>query len=369
MTTQIQLRRGAAAQWTSVNPTLAEGEVGLETDTGRFKFGDGSTAWNALGYTSDLSDIDTLVKLNTVVTDATLDDAGDPRDPNTHAGTHATAGSDPVAPSDIGAEPAGTAASEVSAHEAAADPHSGAYATSAQGALADTAVQPGDDAATLGSGAATDGWVLTADGAGGAAFEEAAGGGGGLTDAQQAALDLVRLDFGDTLTGTGSLSASWTERIGTWTVTADGAHPATNVDSVAIATVAQTGQIDIEAACYMTSNNNFATGLVALYVDDENYVYVQVNTTTLSIREVVAGVETTLAQSDNSMRTASRMNRLHVSVVSNNRVHAYVGHRPETVPSAAVTSSLVSGTVGCGIFARGTLSAQLIQSFAVRGTA
>lgn len=51
------------------------------------------------------------------------------------------------------------------------------YATAAQGGLADTAVQPGDDANTLGSGAATDGYVLTADGVGGAAWEVASGGG------------------------------------------------------------------------------------------------------------------------------------------------------------------------------------------------
>lgn len=51
------------------------------------------------------------------------------------------------------------------------------YATAAQGGLADTAVQPGDDASTLGSGAATDGYVLTADGVGGAAWEVASGGG------------------------------------------------------------------------------------------------------------------------------------------------------------------------------------------------
>jgi len=54
---------------------------------------------------------------------------------------------------------------------------SSTFATAAQGATADTAVQPGDDADTLGSGAATDGWVLTADGAGNAAWEAATGGG------------------------------------------------------------------------------------------------------------------------------------------------------------------------------------------------
>lgn len=48
--TQIQWRRGTAASWTSTNPTLAAGEVGLETDTGKFKVGTGSSTWTALAY-------------------------------------------------------------------------------------------------------------------------------------------------------------------------------------------------------------------------------------------------------------------------------------------------------------------------------
>jgi hypothetical protein len=48
--TQIQVRRGTASQWTSTNPTLASGEWGFETDTAKVKIGNGSTAWNSLGY-------------------------------------------------------------------------------------------------------------------------------------------------------------------------------------------------------------------------------------------------------------------------------------------------------------------------------
>lgn len=48
--TQIQVRRGTAAQWTSANPTLANGEWGYETDTNKAKIGNGSTAWNSLSY-------------------------------------------------------------------------------------------------------------------------------------------------------------------------------------------------------------------------------------------------------------------------------------------------------------------------------
>lgn len=46
----IQLRRGTAAKWAEVNPILAEGEIGLELDTGKEKVGDGVTRWNDLPY-------------------------------------------------------------------------------------------------------------------------------------------------------------------------------------------------------------------------------------------------------------------------------------------------------------------------------
>lgn len=48
--TQLQFRRGTAAQWTSVNPVLAAGEFGYETDTGKAKIGNGITAWSSLSY-------------------------------------------------------------------------------------------------------------------------------------------------------------------------------------------------------------------------------------------------------------------------------------------------------------------------------
>jgi hypothetical protein len=50
--TQFQVRRGSASQWTSANPTLAAGEFGFESDTGKFKIGTGSTAWASLAYAS-----------------------------------------------------------------------------------------------------------------------------------------------------------------------------------------------------------------------------------------------------------------------------------------------------------------------------
>ena len=50
MATKIQVRRDTAANWTSVNPTLSDGELGYETNTGYMKIGNGSTQWSSLSY-------------------------------------------------------------------------------------------------------------------------------------------------------------------------------------------------------------------------------------------------------------------------------------------------------------------------------
>jgi len=48
----IQLRHDLAANWTSANPTLAVGELGVEYDTNQMKLGNGTTAWTGLPYYS-----------------------------------------------------------------------------------------------------------------------------------------------------------------------------------------------------------------------------------------------------------------------------------------------------------------------------
>ena len=49
-TVRIQVRRGLASEWTAANPVLAAGEMGVETDTNKFKFGNGTGTWTALSY-------------------------------------------------------------------------------------------------------------------------------------------------------------------------------------------------------------------------------------------------------------------------------------------------------------------------------
>jgi hypothetical protein len=90
----IQFRRDTAANWTSANPTLADGEMGIESDTQKYKIGNGYTVWNSLSYSSlpatavspsgtatltnktiDLTDntvTGTLAEFNTAVSDADL---------------------------------------------------------------------------------------------------------------------------------------------------------------------------------------------------------------------------------------------------------------------------------------------------------
>lgn len=52
MASIIQLRRDTAANWTAIDPTLAEGEIGIETDTWQIKVGTGLEPWSAIDYFS-----------------------------------------------------------------------------------------------------------------------------------------------------------------------------------------------------------------------------------------------------------------------------------------------------------------------------
>ena len=63
---RILLRRDTAANWSSNNPVLSSGEFGYESNTGKYKIGNGSTAWASLAYSI-------ITNLNT----ATLNDLGD----------------------------------------------------------------------------------------------------------------------------------------------------------------------------------------------------------------------------------------------------------------------------------------------------
>lgn len=75
---RIQLRRGTSVEWSSSNPTLASAEFGVETDTGKFKVGNGSTAWNNLTYFEPIDvddfvlDADLTSTLSGYVTDSEL---------------------------------------------------------------------------------------------------------------------------------------------------------------------------------------------------------------------------------------------------------------------------------------------------------
>lgn len=52
LTARIQIRNDTAANWTQQNPILLKGEIGIEIDSKKFKFGDGVSNWNDLKYAS-----------------------------------------------------------------------------------------------------------------------------------------------------------------------------------------------------------------------------------------------------------------------------------------------------------------------------
>ena len=61
MATRMQQRRGTAAQWTAANPILAAGEIGFETDTSKFKMGNGSSTWSALQYFANAAELASIL--------------------------------------------------------------------------------------------------------------------------------------------------------------------------------------------------------------------------------------------------------------------------------------------------------------------
>ena len=73
MSITIQIRRGTAAEWTTADPVLASGELGLETDTGKIKVGNGIATWTATTY--NVSSGDTVADI-TVGADAPASGTG-----------------------------------------------------------------------------------------------------------------------------------------------------------------------------------------------------------------------------------------------------------------------------------------------------
>ena len=66
MAQKVFIRNGTAAEWVAANPVLSQSEMGHENDTNLFKFGDGVTAWNDLGYYEHVSKSDMTYYVDSV---------------------------------------------------------------------------------------------------------------------------------------------------------------------------------------------------------------------------------------------------------------------------------------------------------------
>lgn len=78
MAIRIQLRRDTAANWTSSNPVLRAGELGIETDTLKFKIGNGSSTWTQIANYANVTDAGLSNSLNDYILAA---DQGTPGGP------------------------------------------------------------------------------------------------------------------------------------------------------------------------------------------------------------------------------------------------------------------------------------------------
>lgn len=79
----IKLRRDHSTEWASINPILAIGEPGYETNTGKFKIGNGASSWVQLSYFTpgdnipgggDISQADLLAHINSLLPHTIYDD-------------------------------------------------------------------------------------------------------------------------------------------------------------------------------------------------------------------------------------------------------------------------------------------------------
>lgn len=75
MSSKILLRRGTAAEWSSANPILGNGELGIETDTLKIKIGNGSSTWSQLSSYANVTPAQLTSQINSLISAApsTLD--------------------------------------------------------------------------------------------------------------------------------------------------------------------------------------------------------------------------------------------------------------------------------------------------------
>lgn len=62
MSTRMVQRKGTYQQWFDTNPKLLSGEIGYETDSNKFKIGDGVNNWNDLTYFVDDSQLTIMMQ-------------------------------------------------------------------------------------------------------------------------------------------------------------------------------------------------------------------------------------------------------------------------------------------------------------------
>jgi Major tropism determinant N-terminal domain len=238
MAYEIQLRHDTAANWTSADPTLAQGEAGYETDTGKLKIGDGSTAWTSLAYfegsnVTSVTAADTSIVIGGTATAPTVRTGTLDTIATQHPPTAAVA----LNSQKITGLADGTASSDAAAFGQIPTslPPDGSAGGDLSGTYPDPTVAAVQGVAVSGTAPSAN-QVLTASDATHAAWADAAGGSISVTDGTTTVNPATEIDFtsGATVTDGGSGIAQVAVSGGGWTTLYDSgwlASPAASIDS------------------------------------------------------------------------------------------------------------------------------------------
>jgi lysophospholipase L1-like esterase len=144
--------------------------------------------------------------------------------------------------------------------------------------------------------------------------------------------------------GAGGSGRTWTAQVGTWGAAAGVASASALDGGIALATV-DAGTPDINASMRVSARTG-NVGLVFRYIDAQNYAYAYYNGTSITIRQVVAGVDSEVAAPVVTTWANNTLAVLHVDGVSVRLLWCNSGDSWSKTCAGTLDASLTGTKVG-----------------------